>query len=96
MLTSNKLLKIHKEMSFHCKNPECNEVKCCVNGYKLVWPYLEGVDAHQAKDLIERDNPEVTVEFVPRGKSITKDFCCNRVWVFVDNNGRVEGVPMVG
>ncbi|CAA2990772.1 inhibitor of trypsin and hageman factor [Olea europaea subsp. europaea] len=63
---------------------------------KSSWPELLGVFGATAVAIIERDNPLVTAIIVPPGSSVIFDFRCDRVWVYVDNNGNVDRVPRIG
>ncbi|EYU19958.1 hypothetical protein MIMGU_mgv1a026359mg, partial [Erythranthe guttata] len=65
--------------------------------FNTEWPNLVGMAAEQAKSIILRDNPLVNdVRFIPEGSAVIHDFCCNRVWLFFDENKRVVHVPKVG
>ncbi|CAI9762073.1 unnamed protein product [Fraxinus pennsylvanica] len=63
---------------------------------KSSWPELLGVPGATAVETIERENPLVTAIIVPPGTSVTTDFRCDRVWVYVDDNGNVDRVPRIG
>ncbi|PIN25260.1 hypothetical protein CDL12_01996 [Handroanthus impetiginosus] len=74
----------------------CRTPKCCGLSYKYEWLNLVGVDFHQAKAIIERDNPNVKVFPLPKGTVVILDFCCNRVKLFYDKkNYRVARVPIL-
>lgn len=45
---------------------------------------------------IERENPAVNAIIVSIGESVTGDFRCDRVWVWVDKAGIVQEVPKIG
>ncbi|XP_022876728.1 glu S.griseus protease inhibitor-like [Olea europaea var. sylvestris] len=80
-----------------CESGICTDPKCCSGGYKFMWPNTLGMYGEQAKRIIEKDNPFVTAVIVHRGEGVTDDFCCNRVWVYVDEHGKVAyRVPIVG
>ncbi|KAL0432549.1 UNVERIFIED_CONTAM: Subtilisin-chymotrypsin inhibitor-2A [Sesamum latifolium] len=80
-----------------CRSFPCQDVQCCSNGkYKIEWPELLGKTPEEAKAVIGRDNPLVTVVLVPRGTGTTDDFCCNRVWLKLDDKNRIYQVPIVG
>ncbi|TXG72224.1 hypothetical protein EZV62_000803 [Acer yangbiense] len=49
-----------------------------------------------AAATIERENPLVSVEFVPEGSLVTTDFVCNRVRVWVNTDGIVIQTPRIG
>ncbi|KAL0408948.1 UNVERIFIED_CONTAM: hypothetical protein Sradi_1829200 [Sesamum radiatum] len=77
--------------------PPCAGKTCRDIVYKKAWPELVGVEAWACKVKIERENPIVTVVTVPRqGGTIRPDFCCNRVYLFVDENHICYFVPTVG
>ncbi|XP_052170045.1 inhibitor of trypsin and hageman factor-like [Diospyros lotus] len=63
---------------------------------KKAWPELVGADGEAAAAAIERENPAVKAIVLPDGTPVTKDFRCNRVWVWVDPNGVVLREPRVG
>ncbi|CAJ2628095.1 unnamed protein product [Trifolium pratense] len=60
------------------------------------WPELVGVEGKVAEATIERENPLVNAEIVLEGSDVTQDFRCDRVWVWVDKNGIVKQVPIIG
>ncbi|KAF6174566.1 hypothetical protein GIB67_006218 [Kingdonia uniflora] len=62
------------------------------------WPQLLGKPANVAKAIIERDVPEVAVILRTSDNYGIFDFCCNRVWLYVDNDARhtVNAVPKIG
>ncbi|KAL3830823.1 hypothetical protein ACJIZ3_019625 [Penstemon smallii] len=60
------------------------------------WPELVGVPGNVAVTTIERENPLVTAIILRPGMSPTLDFRCDRVWVYVDGNGNVREVPVIG
>ncbi|CAI9776886.1 unnamed protein product [Fraxinus pennsylvanica] len=62
---------------------------------KSSWPELLGVPGATAVETIERENPLVTAIIVPPGTSVITDFRCDRVWVYVDDNGNVNRVPRI-
>ncbi|XP_056174432.1 glu S.griseus protease inhibitor-like [Syzygium oleosum] len=74
----------------------CQDPHCCSKGYKYSWPELVGYNGDSAKATIEKDNPLVTVYQIPEGAYRLTDFCCNRVYLWVDGNGNVTRVPTVG
>lgn len=65
-------------------------------GYKFRWPALVGKSEQVATAVIERDNPLVTVVPLPDGVVGYTDFCCNRVYIFLDSDGNVRSTPVVG
>ncbi|KAL0366245.1 UNVERIFIED_CONTAM: Wound-induced proteinase inhibitor 1 [Sesamum radiatum] len=82
--------------------PPCLEIpcgdpsRCCYAGYKVEWPELLGQEGEVAKGIIMKENPLVTPVIVPNGDAVTHDFCCNRVWIWVDEKKHVKHVPKVG
>ncbi|GFQ04554.1 inhibitor of trypsin and hageman factor [Phtheirospermum japonicum] len=71
---------------------------CTLTGkkYKSEWPELVGLPGPQCKATIERDNPTVVVVLVPPPGWIDRDFCCNRVYVFLDDGGLCLFAPKLG
>ncbi|KAK1568639.1 hypothetical protein Q3G72_027000 [Acer saccharum] len=65
-------------------------------GGKGSWPELLGAQGVVAAATIERENPLVSVEFVPEGSFVTTDFVCNRVRVWVNTDGIVIQTPRIG
>ncbi|KAL0446281.1 UNVERIFIED_CONTAM: Glu S.griseus protease inhibitor [Sesamum latifolium] len=63
---------------------------------KSSWPELLGQPGDVAVATIERENPLVTAIIVPPGTDVTADFRCDRVWVYIDDNGNVVRVPTIG
>ncbi|KAL5699681.1 hypothetical protein ACHQM5_030551 [Ranunculus cassubicifolius] len=63
---------------------------------KRSWPELLGARGVVAERIIERENPTVHAIIVPPGNSVITDVQCDRVWVWVDQNGLVERVPRIG
>ena len=49
-----------------------------------------------AEATIERENPAVDAVIVLEGSIVTADFRCDRVRVWVDTNGIVTRVPVIG
>nr|XP_027073348.1 trypsin/subtilisin inhibitor-like [Coffea arabica] len=74
----------------------CSKRECCTpRAYKYEWPELKGANGQHAKAVIEKENPYVTV--VPgHSRFILADFCCNRVFVFLDENDNVIVGPRIG
>ncbi|KAE8009085.1 hypothetical protein FH972_005539 [Carpinus fangiana] len=79
-----------------CVSDFCTSPLCCAQGYKYQWPKLVGKSKQQAKAVIEKDNPLVRVVVLPPGAIGLGDFCCNRVYLYVDRNGKTISVPRVG
>ncbi|KAG6515192.1 hypothetical protein ZIOFF_025577 [Zingiber officinale] len=60
------------------------------------WPELVGVDGEEAAAVIIAENRGVTTRIVEMGSFVIQDFRCDRVWVWVDKQGKVARVPIVG
>ncbi|KZV24795.1 inhibitor of trypsin and hageman factor-like [Dorcoceras hygrometricum] len=67
-----------------------------VQARKLSWPELVGKDGHAAAEVVERENPNVRAIVLKDGTPVTKDFRCDRVWVWVNDKNRVVRPPTVG
>ncbi|GAB2282290.1 hypothetical protein Dimus_016838 [Dionaea muscipula] len=63
---------------------------------KQVWPELVGESGAAAAAKIHRENRLVHPIVLPEGTPVTKDFRCDRVWVWVDPRGIVIRAPRVG
>lgn len=64
---------------------------------RVRWPELVGQNGEKAKAVIEKDNAYVTVILIPVGKAVgVGNFCCNRVYVWIDEKGNVFQTPIVG
>ncbi|EYU32854.1 hypothetical protein ABFS82_01G093000 [Erythranthe guttata] len=63
---------------------------------KESWPELVGVPGNVAVATIERENPLVNAIILQPRTFPILDFRCDRVWVYVDGNGNVRRVPMIG
>ncbi|GMI66464.1 hypothetical protein like AT2G38870 [Hibiscus trionum] len=65
---------------------------------KNSWPELVGTNGESAKTTIERENPNVGAIVLRDGTSVTGDFRCDRVWVWVNRNGNglVVRAPRIG
>ncbi|KAI4383535.1 hypothetical protein MLD38_009362 [Melastoma candidum] len=79
-----------------CESDLCTDRSCCSNGFKYRWPNLVGKSGVLAKRVIEANNPLVTVVVLPFGSVGLTDFCCNRVYVFLDENSNVIATPIIG
>ncbi|KAK7393442.1 hypothetical protein VNO78_21998 [Psophocarpus tetragonolobus] len=65
-------------------------------GGKGSWPEIVGTNGKVAAEKIERENENVRAILVAEGSYVPQDFRCDRVWVWVDKNGLVTRVPMIG
>ncbi|KAG5560538.1 hypothetical protein RHGRI_003755 [Rhododendron griersonianum] len=63
---------------------------------KSSWPELIGVQGETAEATIERENPLVNAQIVVEGTVVITNFDCTRVWVWVDDDGVVTRVPVIG
>ncbi|OMP01109.1 Proteinase inhibitor I13, potato inhibitor I [Corchorus olitorius] len=64
---------------------------------KSSWPELVGVKGEIAEATIEKENPLVDARIVVVGRAVvTAEFRCDRVWVWVDDNGNVARTPIIG
>ncbi|KAF8033410.1 hypothetical protein BT93_D2118 [Corymbia citriodora subsp. variegata] len=68
---------------------------CCHPG-KSSWPELIRQNAEKAKATIQRENPLVTAVIILPGERRIENYCCNRVFVWADDNGNVSSVPVIG
>ncbi|TYK08123.1 protease inhibitor HPI-like [Cucumis melo var. makuwa] len=60
------------------------------------WPNLVGKPWQYAKKIIEGELPRVGVVVLRKGAVRIFDFCCNRVFVYIDDSGIVAKVPVIG
>ncbi|XP_031386017.1 uncharacterized protein LOC116199692 isoform X2 [Punica granatum] len=67
----------------------------CPHG-KYCWPELYGTSGEKALAVIKRENPMVMASIVKVGTAVIMDYCCDRVWVLVNNSGVVIRVPTIG
>ncbi|KAK9931034.1 hypothetical protein M0R45_018330 [Rubus argutus] len=65
---------------------------------KESWPELLGAQGTVAEETIERENSLVDAEIVLEGTIVPADFRreCKRVRVWVDKDGIVTRVPVIG
>ncbi|KAI3913587.1 hypothetical protein MKW92_043243 [Papaver armeniacum] len=63
---------------------------------KNSWPELVGFYGETAARIIERENPNVNAIVLLEGTPTTLDFRCDRVWVFVNEAGKVVQTPTIG
>ncbi|GMY27215.1 glu S.griseus protease inhibitor [Fagus crenata] len=63
---------------------------------KNSWPELLESQGTVAEATIERENTAVDAVIVLEGSIVTPDFRCDRVRVWVDTNGIVTRVPVIG
>ncbi|GKV37401.1 hypothetical protein SLEP1_g45435 [Rubroshorea leprosula] len=81
-----------------CVNDDCTTRPCCAGEYKYAWPELVGKKWPEAEATINGDNPYVTCIVIDKAMKGFGDFCCNRVYLYVDiqgPNGVVKLIPQV-
>ena len=54
-----------------------------------------GKDGQAAAAKVEKENPNVNAIVLLEGTRTTKDFRCDRVWVWVDKDGIVVRTPII-
>ncbi|KAL3845165.1 hypothetical protein ACJIZ3_002568 [Penstemon smallii] len=79
-----------------CHSDGCSDRECCDHGYKVAWPELVGMDADEAANVIEQENPLVTILILPKGSIGIDNFCCNRVRIYFNIHKKVAVMPWVG
>jgi len=67
-----------------------------LNVGKSSWPELVGINGETATQIIMKENPRVNAFTVEEGSSVTTDFRCDRVRVFVNQKDSVSRVPKIG
>ncbi|KAG6389697.1 hypothetical protein SASPL_151170 [Salvia splendens] len=67
----------------------------CLCTGKDSWPELVGKKGEEAAVVIESENPFVHAIILLDGTPVTKDFRCDRVWVWVDECGYVLRTPFI-
>ncbi|KAH1064419.1 hypothetical protein J1N35_029406 [Gossypium stocksii] len=83
-----------------CGFGDCSTIPCCAHERnKFFWVELLGTNGEAAKAIIERENPKAAAVIYkhksPPGPQ-PDDFCCNRVALYVDDNGNLTNVPFLG
>ncbi|EXB55549.1 Glu S.griseus protease inhibitor [Morus notabilis] len=64
---------------------------------KNSWPELVGMNSDVAEKKIKSENPSVTsVNIVPEGSFVTMEIRSDRARVWVNENGIVTRVPIIG
>ncbi|KAL1547154.1 hypothetical protein AAHA92_23661 [Salvia divinorum] len=63
---------------------------------KTSWPELVGKNGDDAAAVVESENRHVNAIVLKDGTPVTRDFRCDRVWVWVDDHGVVVRAPKVG
>ncbi|KAL8115122.1 hypothetical protein AgCh_021808 [Apium graveolens] len=62
---------------------------------KSSWPELVGKKGDEAAATVEKENPNVNAIVLLEGTRTTKDFRCDRVWVWVNEDGYVVRTPII-
>ncbi|KAK1653436.1 hypothetical protein QYE76_071241 [Lolium multiflorum] len=62
---------------------------------KSSWPELLGLPVNAARQKILNDRPDVQVVVVPPARPI-ENFVTNRVFIFVNSDGNVTRIPVIG
>jgi hypothetical protein len=60
------------------------------------FPQVVGLSGTKAKAVIEEEEPCLYVEIIPEGSFVTTDYRIDRVRIFVNGEGVVEMVPLLG
>lgn len=60
------------------------------------FPDLNGIPGEEAKSKIEKEYPSLLVQIVPEDSMVTMDYREDRVRIFVDTDGKVARVPILG
>jgi len=79
-------------MAFQC----APNTSFCEDVGKNAWPELCGTEGNSAVATIERENPSVNAFTLPEGSVVTLDIRCDRVRVFINDNGFITRVPVIG
>ncbi|KAL0919733.1 hypothetical protein M5K25_011850 [Dendrobium thyrsiflorum] len=61
-------------------------------GSKQSWPELVGHKGWAAKEVIERENPDVHAILIRSVDRVIMNCCCNRVWIWVECPENVDAV----
>ncbi|TVU20737.1 hypothetical protein EJB05_30332, partial [Eragrostis curvula] len=69
------------------------EGKACDVAPKTEWPELVGRSIKEAKEKIKADRPDLKIQVVTVGTSVTEEFDTKRVRIWVDT---VAEVPKIG
>ncbi|OIV90678.1 hypothetical protein TanjilG_23791 [Lupinus angustifolius] len=67
-----------------------------VNYMKVRKDELVGVKGEVAASIMKKENPRVREVRIVHDILVIPDLICDRVWVWVDDNGFVKRVPMLG
>ncbi|KAK1284032.1 Protease inhibitor HPI [Acorus calamus] len=68
----------------------------CLVWPKIQWPELVGTNVNVAKATIESENPNLTGQPIPCNNYRDQTYCCNRVWIDFNSDGKVCEVPQIG
>ncbi|OMO78440.1 Proteinase inhibitor I13, potato inhibitor I [Corchorus capsularis] len=76
--------------------PLPNFLMCSIVKGKNSWLELLGKSGETAKATVESENSNVSAIVLLEGTPVTKDFRCDRVRIFVNEQGHVVQVPQIG
>ena len=68
----------------------------CIFAGKTSWPELVGEEGECAVTTIEKENKLVNAQIIAEGTIIIEIYICDRVLVWVNDNGIVVTTPVVG
>jgi Potato inhibitor I family len=60
------------------------------------FPRLNGMNGEEAKRILEKEYPSLSVHLVPEDSMVTMDFREDRVRLFVGPDGKVARIPVLG
>ncbi|CAI5459469.1 unnamed protein product [Closterium sp. Yama58-4] len=74
--------------------PHASEFDCS----KTSWPEVVGMTGEAARDFIQSAVPQCNwyIQIVPFGMMVTMDYRTDRIRIFVNADGIVEAIPVVG
>eukprot|EP00545_Synedropsis_sp_CCMP1620_P001772 CAMPEP_0119016630 /NCGR_PEP_ID=MMETSP1176-20130426/13894_1 /TAXON_ID=265551 /ORGANISM="Synedropsis recta cf, Strain CCMP1620" /LENGTH=101 /DNA_ID=CAMNT_0006970121 /DNA_START=399 /DNA_END=704 /DNA_ORIENTATION=- len=83
---------------------QCHQLQdacLCMDPLRQSWPDLVGMEAEQAKLIIELQEPTFTVIVVQAsadgdGGVVSADYRDDRVWIWTNEDGTVKRTPMIG
>ncbi|KAH0464875.1 hypothetical protein IEQ34_004978 [Dendrobium chrysotoxum] len=59
------------------------------------WPELLGLTGEEAKKRIKEENPALRLHVVGPDRMVTADFRSDRVWIWVDSEGKVSHIIVI-
>jgi hypothetical protein len=78
---------------------QCNQFRrtcICIDPTRKSWPELVGMDAEQAKQIIEEDEPDLDVFILSPDSYVGMEYKATRVWIRTNVDGTVKDTPMIG